>query len=570
MLQELKVSNFAIIENIQLEFRAGLNILSGETGAGKSILLKSLGLLMGEKATSDSVRSGAESAVIEGSFDISQRPDLQARLHEMGVEIEDNQMIVRRIVAANNKGKVYINGALSALADLRNLVSPLIEVAGRTVPLIEMTGQHENRNLTSRTYQLDIIDQSSGLWDQRCEFGELFTRRQSLVQQIEELKTAAQNRQQRLDFLRYQRDEIRAANLKPGEEVEIEASALRLKNSSKLAEFVHQAENLLYGEDDSVASRLHFILHRASELKNADATLGSMVEPIAQAKTLITESTFDLRNYLKSLDSDPNQLEELEERLSKLRQLQKKFGNSAEDILAASAKVENEIYELENADHLVEELEAKLKSENLKLNTLAEQLHTKRSRAADQLTKRVNEQLADLNMKGLIFTVDCTIAAELSSTGKSDIEFQIQASKVDSPRSLGKFASGGELSRILLSIKSVAGAEGLPRTYLFDEVDTGVSGETAEKVGRKLKNIAKMQQVICVTHLPQVAAFASTHFFIQKSASGSKSKPAVQMEVLEITGSKRVEEIARLISGEKISKTSVAHAQALLSECAQR
>lgn len=562
MLLELKVSNFAIIDNVHIPFRIGLNILSGETGAGKSILLKSLGLLMGEKANGDSVRTGADFAVIEGCFDLSHRPDIISRLNDMGIETPEEHMVVRRIVSNANKSRVYVNGALSTLASLREVVAPLVEVAGSTVPLIEMTGQHENRNLLSRSYHLDLLDQYGGVWKKRAEFLEGYRRLQVLSREIEEIRNESRSRAQRLDFLIYQRDEIKAVGLHPGEEEEIENETRRLKYSTKLNQFVEQAENLLYNDDDSVTSRLHYLLQRAAELKTMDPELLTKLEPLSQAKTLISEVSYDLRDYLKSLDADPARLDELQARLSALRQLQKKYGATANEILAALEEIEAEIDSLENSDERLAEKEAEQVEIEKRLSILAKDMHTRRANAAKLLENGVNEELKDLNMKGVIFAVSVEWSDEISSSGNSVVEFMTRSSKSDAPRPLAKFASGGELSRILLSMKQVVGAGHFPRTYLFDEVDTGVSGPTAEKVGRKLKRMAGGQQVICVTHLPQVASFGDVHFFIQKGAA----KKGVQTEVVELRQTDRVQEIARLISGEKISKTSLAHAAQLLEE----
>jgi len=559
MLCELRVSNFAIIDNVHIQFRQGLNILSGETGAGKSILLKSLGLLMGEKASAESVRSGAETAVIEGSFDLAARPDIRARLQDMGIEASDDLMVVRRVVS-KDKGRVYLNGALSTLSCLRDVVSPLVEVAGQAVPLIEMTGQHENRNLMARSYHLDLLDQYAGSWRARLEFTESFRRLQELRREIEEIRNEDRTRAQRLDFLLYQRDEIRALNLQPGEEAEIENEAKRLKHSARLAEFVEQAEDMLFNDDGSVSSRLHFVAQRASELKSVDPGLLARLEPLMQARALINESRYDLRDYAKSLEGDPTRLEELEQRLSSLRQLQKKHGATAVEILEALAGIEAEIAQLENSDEVLAEKERQADDLQRQLETRARELHARRSEAAKLLASGVGDELKDLNMKGVVFSVAVEESKELTSTGQSLVEFMTRVSKNDPPRPLAKFASGGELSRILLSIKQVVGAGQFPRTYLFDEVDAGVSGPTAEKVGRKLSHMAKGQQVICVTHLPQVASFGDVHFFIHKS----NSKKGVQTEVRELTPSERVQEIARLISGEKITQTSLAHAEQLL------
>lgn len=563
MLLELKVSNFAIIDNVHIPFRTGLNILSGETGAGKSILLKSLGLLMGDKAASETVRTGAEQAVIEGSFDLTGRTDIRERLQDMGIDAADEQLVVRRIVSVQtNKSRVYLNGSLSTLASLRDVVAPLVEVTGQAVPLIEMTGQHENRNLMSRGYHLDLLDQYTGVWKLRAAFGEKFARVSELHDEVEQIRLETRNRAQRLDFLVYQRDEIKSLGLRHGEEEEIENETRRLKHGARLEEFATQAEDMLYAGDDSVTSRLHYVIQRASEMKSIDPKLAQIMEPLGQARTLINEVSYELRDYAKHLDADPGRLDELEERLNRLRQLQKKYGSTATEILSAFEDIEREIHQLENADEILGEKDAEIASLENELRALAKDMHKRRESGAKLLEKGVGEELKDLNMKGVEFVVQTEWTESMSSTGQSQVEFMTRASKSDAARPLAKFASGGELSRILLSIKQVVGASQHPRTYLFDEVDAGVSGPTAEKVGRKLKRIAQDQQVICVTHLPQVASFGDVHFYIQKN----QNKKSVQTEVLELRKEDRVKEIARLISGEKITQTSLAHAQQLLAD----
>ncbi len=563
MLLELKVSNFAIIENIHITFRSGLNILSGETGAGKSILLKSLGLLMGEKAQGESVKTGTEQAIIEGSFDLQSRPDIRQRLVDMGIEASDEQLVVRRIVSTQTtKSRVYLNGSLSTLASLRDVVAPLVEVAGHSAPLIEMTGQHENRNLMSRGYHLDLLDQYTGVWKTRSEFAARFAQLASLRQEVEQIRLESRNRAQRLDFLIYQRDEIKALKLEPGEEVEIESEAKRLKFSTRLNDFAQQSEDMLYAGDDSIASRLHYVLQRAGELKAIDPSLSQMLDPLSQARTLITEASYELRDYAKKLDADPSRLDDLEDRLSRLRQLQKKYGATAIEILAACEQIETEIHQIENADEILDEKVRQIVQLEGDLKALARDMHKRRENGAKLLEKGVGEELKDLNMKGVEFLVQVTWADAMNSTGQSIAEFMTRTSKSDMPRPLTKFASGGELSRILLSIKQVVGQSAHPRTYLFDEVDAGISGPTAEKVGRKLRAIAKGQQVICITHLPQVASFGDVHFSIHKS----QLKKSVQTEVSELRREDRIKEIARLISGEKITSTSLAHAQQLLTD----
>ncbi|MEK2690027.1 DNA repair protein RecN [Bdellovibrio sp. GT3] len=562
MLLELKVTNFAIIENLHITFKDGLNILSGETGAGKSVLLKSLSLLMGGKGSSDTIRTGSTQATIEGSFDISKRTDIMTNLKDMGIDADEDVLIVRRVLSTGDKSKVYLNGSLSTLNSLRDIVAPLVELAGHSAPLIEMTGQHENRNLMSKAYHLDLLDQYAGTWDKRLLFTEKYNRYFGIFEEIKKLESDAKQKAQRLDFLIYQRDEIANLDLSPGEDIELETEVKKLKNANRIGSFVDQAESALYTDDDSAISRLKMVLKKGQELSNVDPQIGAKLELLEQAQALIDESVFELRNYANKIDADPQRLEEVEGRLSDLRKLQKKYGASVNDILKALMEMEIEISNLQNSDAKIETLRKEAAVLLKELEALGQDLHKRRLKGADLLTESVNAELLDLNMKGVTFHVQIEKLNELSSTGTSDVEFLSQTSVKDVKRPLAKFASGGELSRILLSLKRVVGSSNQPRTYLFDEVDTGVSGETAEKVGRKLKTIAKGQQVICVTHLPQVAAFGDTHFFIQKSPQ----KESVAMLVSELKQKDRVQEIARLISGEKISKTSLAHAEQLLVE----
>lgn len=559
MLQELKVTHFAIIDNIHIQFGPGLNVLSGETGAGKSILLKSLGLLMGAKGSIESIRAGHDQASIEGSFDLSKRADLKSRLDDLGIPFEDDVLVVRRVLS-EGKSRVYLNGTLSPLNTLRDLVAPLIEVAGHAAPLIEMTGQFENRNLLSKSYHLDLLDQYVGAWDLRLQYVKNYSLWQNVLSEIADFQRSTQDKAQRLDFLRFQRDEIHALDLSPGEDLEIEAELKRLKSAAKLVQFVSWAEESLDGQEDSSVQRLQKVIQRAHELSSIDPALVAKTESLGQAKAMIEDSLYELRGLISKIEGDSGRLDELEARFSQIRKLQKKHGADINDILRSLIEMETEIGQLENSETHLKELEARATSLERDLRKLAGELSKRRSGGAQVLANSVNEELKDLNMKGVTLFVDVAKLDRLTGSGMDEVEFQTQTSKQEPRRALAKVASGGELSRILLSLKQVMGAGHFPRTYLFDEVDTGVSGETAEKVGRKLKSIAKGQQVICVTHLPQVAAAGDVHFSIQKNP-GSK---AVVMEVRKLPKKDRIYEIARLISGEKITKTSLAHAEELL------
>jgi DNA repair protein RecN (Recombination protein N) len=562
MLQELKVSQFAIIDNLHIEFQNGFNVISGETGSGKSILLKSLGLLMGEKASSDVIRTGATQAVVEGAFNLKKRPDIRLTLNAAGIDTEDNTLIVKRIIAPSDKSKVYLNGSLCTLTQLKEIVSPMIEVTGHNAPLIEMTGQHDNRHLLSKAYHLDLLDQYAGHFDKRLQYEEKYSALQSLKTQITDFETQAQQKSQRLDFLKFQIAELNKVNVQPETDAHLEDEIKTLKSAHKVLKFIDDCESLLFNDEDSVSSRLKTVQKKAVEFSHLGTKWAERMQSLQQAQELIEDTFFALRKDLNQTQLDPEQLESKEERLSQIRKLQKKYGSDLNEIVSSTQKIAGEIATLENSDEHLEKIKKQARLLELELKQLAEELHKVRIKSSEKLEAAVNKELLDLNMKGVSFSIGITKLESLNSTGLSEVEYLCQTSPKDPKRPISKVASGGELSRILLSLKKALGESERPRTYLFDEVDTGVSGNTAEKVGKKLKTIAKGQQVICVTHLPQVAACGDIHFSINKDSS----KNGVHMVVRELKSKTRIEEIARLISGEKITNTSLAHAEQLLSE----
>ncbi|MFM6927996.1 MAG: DNA repair protein RecN, partial [Bdellovibrio sp.] len=420
MLLELKVSNFAIIENLHITFKDGLNILSGETGAGKSVLLKSLSLLMGGKGSSDTIRTGASQATIEGSFDISKRIDIQNNLKDMGIDIDEDTLIVRRVLSAGDKSKVYLNGSLSTLNSLRDIVAPLVELAGHSAPLIEMTGQHENRNLMSKGYHLDLLDQYAGTWDKRLLFTEKYNRYYGIFAEIKKLESDAKQKAQRLDFLIYQRDEIANLDLSPGEDLELEVEVKKLKNSTRIGSFVDQAEEALYTDDDSAISRLNAVLKKGLDISHVDPQIAAKIENLEQAKALIDETIYELRQYANKIDADPQRLDEVESRLSDLRKLQKKYGSSVNDILKALMEMEIEISNLQNSDVKIESLKKEAAILFKELEVLGLELHKRRLKGAELLKDSVNAELLDLNMKGVTFHVHIEQVKEMTSTGVSD------------------------------------------------------------------------------------------------------------------------------------------------------
>jgi DNA repair protein RecN (Recombination protein N) len=560
MLVELKVSNFAIIDQIQLEFGANLNIISGETGAGKSVIVRALGLLMGAKSHTEDVREGLEQSVVEGHFDLSSRKDILSSLKEFGITSSEQELLVRRIISRDGKNRVYINGHLSTLADLKNIVAPLVEVTGRSTPLIEVTSQSENKNLLSTQYHLDMLDQFCKTWDLRKKVQSLFSRIQTIESSIQELQNSSRDRSQRVDFIKFQIDEISQLELDAEKDADLEDRLKVVKNQSSLSLFYQNSIEVLEGDGASVLAMLDKILKSANTLKHRPEAIEKVIETLQSAKQQASQAAFDI-NQLAQQSFDENELDKMESRLSDIRRLQKKFGPLVQDILSAYEEMKTELETLENSDEKIAQLEMEKKAITAELSPLLQKLSQQRTKGSLKLTDLVNNELAELNMKGVLFSITIE-TAPVNGTGQDSVTFAIQNGAKGERRPLQKSASGGELSRILLSLKIAVGEIDTPRTYLFDEVDTGVSGPTAQKVGKKLKEIASGQQVICITHLPQVASFADQHYFISKKSV----KGQMNMTAVALAGKERVDEIARLISGEKLTPTSVAHAKQLLND----
>lgn len=564
MLLELKIKNFIIIESESISFKQGFNVLSGETGSGKSVLLKGLAVLMGSSSSNDQIGPYGQEANIEGFFDISERDDIKLKLLELGLDNEEETFIVRRIIGKKNR--VFINGSLVTLAELKNLVTPMLEIAGPfSAPLMEMTGQHDTKQLLSTSYHRFLLDLYAGLSPKLEKYKAKFSERDLLLAEIENIRLKSQDTAHQLDFIKYQLAELQNFEIDLERDSGLKDRIYNVKNKQKFLDFIALSDELLNQRDNSVLSSLGKVLKSSEPFLDKAGSLSQkgLTEALQNLKTgytLIEDASFELANFAPEDFENEDTLEQLTERFTKLRHLQKKYGDSLQSIVQAERNLSQEIEILENSDVLLEEKEANLEKLETELMGHASELHDQRKAASDSITKKVNDQLADLNMKGVEFHIGLQRLDELNKYGYSKIEFLVQSHKESGKRALAKTASGGELSRILLSIKTVLGENEWPRTYLFDEVDTGVSGPTAELVGKKLKELSFDQQVLCVTHLPQVAAQADHHFIIEKV----EAKGSVLMKVHELNKKQRIDEIARLISGTKISDASRKHAEDLL------
>lgn len=564
MLTQIRVHNFAIIEDLSLEFASGLNIVTGETGSGKSLLIKSLSLLMGEKGNPDLIKHAGAFARVEGVFDVADRPDIKAKLKELSLLKDDSDLLLVRRVIQPDKTKVYINDTLVTLQTLRNIVFPLVDLTSKSAPLIEITGQFDNKNLLNKTFHLEILDQYCELEYRKLEYSNLFGRYQEVVSELRTAEKTKLELKQKYDFLLFQKQEIESVNPRVNEEVELESLIKNQKSQSKLIQFHKLTQAQLSDAPESVIPALQAILRKSHEFQNLHPLLPPWFQSLQESLETLKDLSFQLDKALTIDEEDGQRLDHWQGRLSDLKKLQKKYGSTIQDVLNFYQQVTRDITLFEKFDDKVSDLEREKSKLHKSLMGLATDLHEIRAAQSSELNAAINSHLKDLNMKGISFHVQVMKLAQFGENGISDIEFKVKMGAQDALFSLAKVASGGELSRVLLALKVVVSKEEWPRTYLFDEVDTGVSGVTAEKVGRKLRAVAQSQQVICVTHLPQVAAFGDHHYVLEKEANEFSTKAKVVAYRLQEND--RIQEIARLLSGEKITQLSLKHAADLVEQ----
>jgi DNA repair protein RecN (Recombination protein N) len=568
MLVELYVRNFALIEEVRLSLETGLNILTGETGAGKSILLDALSLILGGRASSDFVRQGADKATIEALFAVDPSPDFLALCEEYGLEVEDGSLLVVRELSATGKNVCRINGRMVTVQMLK----------GFGGYLINMHGQHEHQTLTDAREQLLLIDSfgGDGLHGLRDAVEESYHAYHGAKVKLREAQIGEQTRIQRLDILRFQLEEIHDANLKAGEEDALEDERKRLAHSEKLFAAASRSYEWLYsGSGRGGQSALDALNSTTSDLESVvryDERLAPMLELVKTALYHVEEAAHTLRDYRDEVEFNPDRLAQIEERLSVIHRLRKKYGGSIEEILGTAVRLAEELDALENHEQNHERLAAEVQRTGRVLATHAHDLSLARQEAAGRLSHAVMDELSALMMPKTQFAISFTQIQEedglpigerrvhVSATGIDRVEFLFSPNFGEPLRPLAKIASGGELSRTMLALKTILADVDNVGTLIFDEVDTGISGQAAMAVAEKLAVVAAQRQVICVTHLPQVASMADTHYLIRKQQDETRTRT----EVLKLTQDERVRELSRILSGAELTEATQRHAEEML------
>ena len=562
MLKEIKIQNFAIIENLVVNFESGLNVLTGETGAGKSIIIDALNLLLGGRADTDSIRTGETTALIEGLFQITNRETLSL-VEEIGVETEDGELHIKRQVSNSGKNRCLLN-------DSQITVSTLAKIGDR---LVDLHGQHDHQTLLHPEIHVDLLDLFGKSKQSRDKYFKEFLEYQSLVKNLQSLNTSQQERLQKEEFLGFQISEIDSANLSEGEEEVIMTEKNKLQHSEKTREALQRSQTLLADQSGSILENLRQILKELEPFIEIYSDLASPFERSQSAFYELEDVENALRSHNQSLDFNPEQLEKIEDRLAEINGLKRKYGNSIAEILLKREKFATELGQLtineENTKKLVEEIN---KKEQV-VSKLAIELAEKREIGAKSLKQGVEKELKELHMNGVRFGVDFNYPADTegfvefrntklkpTSIGLGTLEFLFSPNPGEELRPLAKIASGGELSRIMLALKSILNKQDTIPVMIFDEVDTGIGGRVAEKIGDKLKKVAEDKQVFCITHLPQIAGRATTHYRVEKQVHGKRTRSGIR----QLDFQERVEEIARMSSGEKITQASLQHARELI------
>ncbi|MFB1480970.1 DNA repair protein RecN [Corallococcus sp. RDP092CA] len=549
MLLGLRISNVAVIEEVEVAFGAGLTVLTGETGAGKSILVDALGLLLGGRADADVIRAGCEDAAVEGVF--ARTPVLAARLEELGLPDLGEEVLVRRVLGRSGRGKVYVNGALVTLGVLGKLTRGVVDIAG----------QHEHVSLFDPGLHRVLLDKYGGLDEALAAYGREWANLREVDARMDALGGDDAKVRERAEFLRFQLDEITRLEPEAGEDVKLDAERRRLGSAQKLKRQGAEAELLVSGEAPSAVEIVGRALGLVHEGVKFDATLAPVAQSLSTALSELEEAARRLNRYVEGLESDPGRLGEVEERLDALKRLCRKHGTTLEGVLKKRGELETELGTLENRREILEELNQERRRVEERARKAALALSRARRTSAGAFSQQVRDGLGGLAMGKAAFEVRVTAGETLRPDGLDEVEFFFSANPGEPARPLAKVASGGEASRLLLALKRALADSDACGCYILDEADAGVSGAIADVVGRMIREVSTHRQVLCITHLPQVAAYADAHLLIRKRVKGERT---VSQVLPLAAGAERTQELARMMSGVEVTREALGAAEALV------
>ncbi len=565
MLRLIRIRNLALIKELEIEFGRGLNLLTGETGSGKSILVDALGLLLGARSSQEMIRSECDSAVVEGLFEIASGHPASAMLADAGFDSEDNTLLIRREISVSGRNRVFLNNHLATVATLKEIGEKLADIHG----------QQEQRTLLDLATHLEWLDAYGDNSVLRNEVKVRYRKLRDTARMLESIATNEQERLRRMDVLQFQIEEIRSVNPQPGEKEALENERILLANGEKILGLASGIYTALYESESSVLLQLSHLERLMEDLARLDAFWGAHRETLQESRYKLEDVAFAARDYAAGCDFSPERLEQVQERLYALEKLTKKYASSTTDVLGYLANCIKELDELGCHADSAERLQRELQQDLDDYKALAEKLSEKRRRDAAGLEKAIRREFASLAMERMEMSVQfhprnhdgvqAQVPTFYGLNGIDHVEFLIAPNKGEEMKPLAKIASGGELSRLMLSIRSVCGGDESGRTLVFDEVDAGIGGRVAEAVGKRLWDIAEENQVLCVTHLPQIAAFARNHFNVSKEVVGNRTETVV----LQLSDKDRIEELSRMLGGETITETTRRHAMEMIEHSRQ-
>ena len=553
MIKSFRIRNLATIEDIVFDLKEGFSVMTGETGAGKSIIIEGLKLVLGEKGSSDMIRTGERETSMEAIFEL---PRKRSPHEEIPTE-SDDELYVQRIISGRGIGKGYINGVLVPMKKLRDISDDLIDVYG----------QNDHVFLRKTEYQLNYLDSYAHVIPLREQVSQAARALRGLLREKKELEDREKEREKRLDFLDFQIKEIDKVHLQEGEEDRIRHERNILKNSEKISALTEEALELSYSRDDSLSSLLDNLQNILEKLGEYDKTFQNTLEAVSQFSITVEDFSDFLMRFREKHDDSPDRLEKLEERLSQVEGLKRKYGSSIREILTYQKNAQEEFGSLCTSHERLKEIQTDLKETFNRYTVLAEELTSRRRESANMLEKQVEKEIALLGMKKAVFKIsfksspiDAHSMDKAKDWGNEEIEFLISPNPGEDLRPLRKIASGGELSRTMLALKSIGKDTVILKTLIFDEIDSGIGGKTAECVAKKLQELSSQHQVLCITHLPQIASFASHHYRIDKKVEKGRTYTHIALLSFE----ERIKEIARLLAGSRITDTALKNAREML------
>ncbi len=549
MLLGLTLKNFTIIEDLSVGLSSGLNIITGETGAGKSIIVDAINIILGDKAPAENIKTGKEEAHIEALFDISKDETIKERLATSGFDIKSGELLIKRIIYRNSRSRVFINGSLSTLTLLSTI----------TQGLVDIFSQHEHQSLLREDNHLKIVDDFGKTGDEASHLRDIYQYYSSIKKELDDLEQSKKDKVEKEDYLKFQLNEIENAALTIGEDERLGEEKLKLVNAERLEASASSAYEELYEKENSVLGTLQKLSNDFKEIAKIDPKLNEVAESIEKGMLQLEEAAFSIRDYTTELSSDSQTLEVIEDRIHLINSLKRKHGDTIEQIIQKRDEIEQEVSNIENFDERVRLLSEESEKLIDELLQLARTLSKKRKQSSKKLCEMLEAELKEVGIKGGKFHIQFNDKV-ISSSGIDAVSFLFSANPGEDPKPLNKVASGGELSRIMLVLKEVIARVEGGSVIIFDEADSGVGGAIAEAVGQKIRNLSRSYQVICITHLPQVAKFADSHLSVSKTHNDNKT----QVTIKNLDGKERVVELARMIGGFNITQKTLDTAQEML------